>query len=133
MRLGLRQAMLGAGCAAVLAFGAAAYAAESRDAHLKAAADAAGPDLRGILSICNPRTAGRAPVNANVTVEPVKVFDNLYFLGIQNVSAWALQTSAGIIVLDALDNPGEAQQYIEGGLRKLGEAPYISRQMSLKS
>jgi metallo-beta-lactamase class B len=51
------------------------------------------------------------------------VFDNLYFLGIQNVSAWALTTSAGIIVLDALDNPGEAQQYIEGGLRKLGVDP----------
>jgi metallo-beta-lactamase class B len=123
MRTGLRQAMLGAGCAAGFVFGAAGYAAESRDAHLKAAADAAGPDLKGILSICNPRTAGRAPENRTVTVEPAKVFDNLYFLGIPNVSAWALTTSAGIIVLDTLDNASEAQEYIEGGLRKLGLDP----------
>ena len=120
--MSLRQAMLGAGCAALFAFGAV-YAAESRDAHLKAAADAAGSDLKGILSICNPRTAGRAPTNANVTVEPAKVFDNLYFLGIPSVSAWALTTSAGVIVLDSLDNASEAQQYIEGGLRKLGVDP----------
>src|SRR5581483_166464 len=98
-------------------------AAESREAHLKAAADAAGQDLKGILSICDPRTGARAPAQGSVMVEPVKVFDNLYFLGIANVSAWALTTSDGIIVLDALDNPNEAQEYIEGGLRKLGLDP----------
>jgi metallo-beta-lactamase class B len=123
MEMRLRQAAVGAGVAAVFAVGAVGYAAESRDAHLKAAADAAGPDLKGILSICDPRTGRRAPPNANVTAEPAKVFDNLYFLGIPNVSAWALTTSAGIIVLDALDNAGEAQEYIEGGLKKAGLDP----------
>ena len=39
------------------------------------------------------------------------------------MSAWALTTSAGIIVLDSLDNASEAQEYIEGGLRKLGLDP----------
>lgn len=98
-------------------------AAESRDAHIAAATAAAGQDLKGILSICNPRTAARAPVAVRADIEPAKIFDNLYFFGISNVSAWALTTSAGIIVLDSLDNANEAQQYIEGGLRKLGLDP----------
>ena len=111
--------------ATILAMGLSApvFGAESRDAHLQAATAAAGQDLKGILSICNPRTAARAPVAARANIEPAKIFDNLYFLGISNVSAWALTTSAGIIVLDSLDNANEAQQYIEGGLTKLGLDP----------
>lgn len=111
--------------ATILAMGVSAqgFAAESREAHIAAATAVAGQDLKGILSICNPRTAARAPVALRADIEPAKIFDNLYFLGISNVSAWALTTSAGIIVLDALDNPNEAQEYIEGGLRKLGLDP----------
>ncbi len=33
-------------------------------------------------------------------VPPVKVFDNLYFIGTQSESTWALTTSAGIILLN---------------------------------
>lgn len=111
--------------ATIVAMGLSApvLGAESRDAHIAAATAAAGQDLKGILSICNPRTAARAPVAVRADIQPAKIFDNLYFLGISNVSAWALTTSAGIIVLDALDNANEAQQYIEGGLRKLGLDP----------
>jgi metallo-beta-lactamase class B len=115
--------MISAALAAAFLCSAGVLAAESRDAHIAAATAAAGQDLKGILSICNPRTAARAPVAAIADIEPAKIFDNLYFLGISNVSAWALTTSAGIIVLDALDNPNEAQQYIEGGLSKLGLDP----------
>ena len=84
--------------ATIVAFGLSApvFGAESREAHLQAATAAAGQDLKGILSICNPRTAARAPVAAVANVEPVKIFDNLYFLGIRTVSAWALTTSAGL-------------------------------------
>ncbi len=121
--LGRRATMMGAASAAIILAGTVAEAAESSEAHLQAAAAAAGQDLKGILSICNPRTAGRAPPSANTNPEPAKVFDNLYFLGIPNVSAWALNTPDGIIVLDALDNPGEAQDYVEGGLKKLGVDP----------
>jgi metallo-beta-lactamase class B len=45
--------------------------------------------------------------------------DELYFLGNYWTSAWAVKTSAGIIIIDALDNTDEAKEYIEGGLRKL--------------
>lgn len=103
--------------------GAAPAAEDTREAHIAAATEAAGKDLTGILSICDPRQAARAPRPAVSTAEPAKVFDNLYFVGLPSVSAWALTTSDGIIVLDTLDNAAEAQTYIEGGLRKLGLDP----------
>src|SRR5258705_5623743 len=88
------------------------------EAHVRAATVAAGLDLGGILTVCLPRN-GPDPRPANDAVEPMKVFDNLYYVGIQSVSAWALTTSDGIIVLDTLNNAQEAQTFIEGGLRKL--------------
>jgi metallo-beta-lactamase class B len=57
-------------------------------------------------------------------MEPVKVFDNLYFIGQNAVSSWALQTSEGFIVFDSENNPDEAKQYIEGGMVKLGLDPH---------
>ena len=54
---------------------------------------------------------------------PARVFDNLYYLGIRKVTAWAINTPDGIILLDALDNRAEAESQIEGGLRKLGLDP----------
>lgn len=35
-------------------------------------------------------------------MDPVQVFDNLYMLGMKTVSAWALTTSEGIILFDAM-------------------------------
>jgi metallo-beta-lactamase class B len=95
------------------------FTASTADAYIAAATATAGDEQRGILSLCDPRAEGPRPVARPNTAEPAKVFDNLYFLGIPSVSAWALSTSAGIIVIDTLDNPQEAQTYIEGGLRKL--------------
>lgn len=60
-------------------------------------------------------------------MEPARVFDNVYWLGEypafeSNPGAWAVTTSAGIIVLDALfDYSVEAQ--IAGGLQKMGLDP----------
>jgi metallo-beta-lactamase class B len=52
-----------------------------------------------------------------------KVFDNLYYVGLGKVGAWAITTSDGIILIDTLDNTDEAKQYIEGGLKSLGLDP----------
>jgi len=117
----MKHALLGSAMA--LLGVSALHAAETKEAHLAAANAAAGQDLKGILSVCDPRRAGRAPPSSVNAAEPAKVFDNLYFLGIPSVSAWALTTSAGIVVLDSLDNANEAQTYIEGGLKKLGLDP----------
>jgi metallo-beta-lactamase class B len=54
---------------------------------------------------------------------PARAFDNLAFVGAKWVSAWALATSDGIILLDALNNEEEAERLIEGGLRRLGLDP----------
>jgi len=54
--------------------------------------------------------------------EPVKVFDDLYFLGQTAFSVWALKTSDGIILIDSIfDYSVEAE--VIGGLRKLGLDP----------
>ncbi|WP_300779895.1 MBL fold metallo-hydrolase [Enhydrobacter sp.] len=54
---------------------------------------------------------------------PTKVFDNLYFVGAKWVSAWAITTDGGIILLDSLNNEQEAREDIEGGLKELGLDP----------
>ncbi len=52
-----------------------------------------------------------------------KIFDNLYYVGVSTVGAYALQTSDGIILIDALNNTEEAKNVIEPGMRELGLDP----------
>jgi len=47
---------------------------------------------------------GGTPDRATWHAEPVKVFDNLYWFGQTEYSVWALTTSDGIIVFDAINN-----------------------------
>lgn len=54
--------------------------------------------------------------------EPVKVFDNLYFFGQSEYSVWALTTSEGIIVLDAIFDYS-VEDEVDGGMKKLGLDP----------
>lgn len=54
--------------------------------------------------------------------EPVRVFDDLYFLGQTAFSVWALRTSEGIILVDAIFDYSVEAEVIEG-LRKLGIDP----------
>jgi metallo-beta-lactamase class B len=64
------------------------------------------------------------PAARKLPTQPAaKMFDQFYYLGINWVSAWALDTSDGIIVFDTLNNGEEAAQYIEGGLRRVGLDP----------
>jgi metallo-beta-lactamase class B len=55
-------------------------------------------------------------------LEPAKVFDNLYFVGQVEYSAWAVTTSEGIIVVDALFDYS-VEDEIVGGLKTLGLDP----------
>jgi metallo-beta-lactamase class B len=93
---------------------------DTPDIHIATAGRIAGNDLRSVFRLCG--TVEVPPVTNN-TAEPAKIFDNLYWVGIPSVSAWAITTSEGIIVIDSLDNAKEAETYIEGGLRKLGLDP----------
>jgi metallo-beta-lactamase class B len=102
-------------------FGLAVAIAQSNgsrvDAHVAAAKAAAGTDFAGVFNrICAeavppatpatprpaaPRPAGPPP-RSEWHAEPAKVFDNLYFLGQTEYSVWAVTTSAGIILIDAI-------------------------------
>ena len=97
------------------------------DRHMAVAAKAAKTDLLGALGLCKTATSEDATgfmenyekMKAEPPLEPMQVMDDLYFLGNYWTSAWAVKTSKGIVILDALDNADEAQQYIEDGLKKL--------------
>jgi metallo-beta-lactamase class B len=74
--------------------------------------------------LCSP-VKDRRPVGSypDTRLEPVRVFDNVYFLGLGNVYAWAVDTPDGIIMLDSLNNAKDAEEMIAGGLKKVGLDP----------
>jgi metallo-beta-lactamase class B len=126
MRAGQRTRTLLLASAAMAAMGfvgsgAIAQTADTEAAHLAAANQAAGQDLKAPFRLCPGVPQPAAP--ASNSAQPAKVFDNLYFVGIPAVSAWAIPTSEGIIVIDSLNNAREAETFIEGGLRKVGLDP----------
>jgi metallo-beta-lactamase class B len=55
-------------------------------------------------------------------VAPFRVFDNLYYIGMANISAWAITTSEGIILIESM-MVRNWQQTIEDGLVTLGLDP----------
>jgi metallo-beta-lactamase class B len=69
-----------------------------------------------------PRAAPPDPPRDAWHAEPVKVFDNLYFLGMTEFTAWAIPTSAGIIVTDPLFDYSVEDEVVQG-LTKLGMNP----------
>src|ERR1051326_4448007 len=111
-------------------------------AHLDAAKAAAGSDFAGVYSrICReavppdptpaPAQRGAAggggrrtgpPARDTWHAEPVKVFDNLYFLGQTEYSVWAIKTSDGLILIDAIFDYSVDDE-VAGGLKKLGLDP----------
>jgi metallo-beta-lactamase class B len=102
-------------------------------AHVADAQRLAGQDLKSLLVLCEPAPSTRAPqaaVDRRVAQEiarpppePGRAFDNLYYVGAAWVSAWALKSSEGVILIDALNNEKEAAAVLEGGMRKLGLNP----------
>jgi len=84
----------------------------------------AADDLVPSLVDCSiPPVNAAASVGKVIDAPPTKVFDQLYYLGMNSVASWAIATSAGIIQIDSLDNTEEAQRVIIGGYKKLGLDP----------
>ncbi|HEX8029849.1 MAG TPA: MBL fold metallo-hydrolase [Vicinamibacterales bacterium] len=120
---------------AIVTMGAQGFP-DTVDGHVAAAKAAAGADYGGIVArICTapaprnatpatpaaPRSTG-APARETWYASPVKVFDNLYFVGQSEYSAWAVTTSAGIIIIDPIfDYSVEAE--VVDGLKSLGLDP----------
>ena len=62
------------------------------------------------------------PERSTWYAEPVKVFDNFYFVGQSEYSVWAITTSEGIIVIDTIFDYS-VEEEVAGGLKKLGLDP----------
>src|SRR4051812_12155585 len=95
--------------------------------HLAKARSLAGAELyttyvqRCIMAQAYPQFVNdlqrKAPLPA------VRVFDQLYFVGQNDVSSWALDTTEGIILFDALNGPEDVTATIIPGLKRLGLDP----------
>jgi metallo-beta-lactamase class B len=111
--------------------------ANTAEAHVAAAKAAAGQEHTAVFNnLCNPPAPAPAPQRGQQPApqpqgppdrsqwhaEPAKVFDNLYYLGQTEYSAWAVTTSDGIIVIDALFEYS-VEDEIVNGLTKLGLDP----------
>ena len=125
------------GCGAALALLVLSVTVETQgpaDAHIASARAASSTDFGELLgSTCDlvkppTGTPARATSTANPAVrstwhvEPAKVFDNLYFVGQSEYSAWAIMTSAGIILMDAIYDYSVEDEVVNG-LKTLGPDP----------
>ncbi len=137
--------VLATGCAAAVGLGSTIAIGQTSkaavDVHVAAAKKAAGANWEGVFNrVCQmasppaapaatgrggvqapPRQAG-PPDRATWHAEPAKVFDNLYFVGQTEYSAWAVTTSDGIILVDTIYDYS-VEDEVAGGLRKLGLDP----------
>jgi metallo-beta-lactamase class B len=137
---------LGAIGVAVVVAGVLAHAQTTNpqvDQHRAAARAAAGEDHLGLFNrLCTPEGAIAAavspkpaatpaarptaqsgpPPRANWEAPPAKVFDNLYFVGEKEYSAWAVTTPDGIVIIDTIFEYSIDSQVV-GGLRKFGFDP----------
>ena len=66
---------------------------------------------------------GAIPTSGDLSVEPTKIFDNLYFVGNKASSSWALTTPEGIILFDAGFHYSVKETIVDG-LEKLGLDPH---------
>jgi metallo-beta-lactamase class B len=62
------------------------------------------------------------PARETWHAEPAKVFDNMYYVGMTEYSSWAITTTQGIILIDAIYDYS-VEDEVEGGLKKLGLNP----------
>jgi metallo-beta-lactamase class B len=127
----------GVAVAAAAGLSAAQSGTDPVAAHKAAAQAAAGEQFSGLLrTVCAdpqpaaaPSTAERGrpapgarrdpPPRERWHAEPVKVFDNFYYVGTREHGAWAVTTSEGLIVIDALYDYAVIDE-VEAGLKKLG-------------
>jgi metallo-beta-lactamase class B len=132
----------------IVLLGAAASAqpADTVESHVAAAQALAAATPTALINLCTPEQSARssppprggapaagqqagqkpaapaAPDRSRWAREPQKVFDNLYYVGEREYSAWAVTTTAGIVIIDPVYDYSVEEQVV-GGLKKLGLDP----------
>src|SRR5436309_8945934 len=132
MRRYMRLYVIGPITVAIAAVVSGALAQQdSAESHIATAKAAAGTEHVALFEGLCERQPGPPPARTEPREvperstwyhEPVKVFDNLYYVGEKEYSAWAVTTSAGIIVIDTIWSHS-VEDEIVGGLKKLGLDP----------
>jgi metallo-beta-lactamase class B len=105
------------------------------ESHVAAAKAAAGSEYDNLAArLCTPPAppapraapattrAPGAPAKETWYAKPVKVFDNLYFVGQTEYSAWAVTTSDGIIIIDPIFDYSVEDEVV-AGLKSFGLDP----------
>jgi len=109
---------------------------EKPESHVAAAKAAARQEHTALFALCSapepvaPAERGQRgvgqpqgpPDRSQWHAEPVRVFDNLYFVGMTEYSSWAVNTSDGIIIIDAIFDYS-VEDEIVNGLPKVGLDP----------
>lgn len=70
-----------------------------------------------------PRFLRESDLFSTNIVDPTKLFDNVYFVGYNGVGSFVVNTSDGIILIDTMWNPNDAENVIIPGIEKLGLDP----------
>lgn len=88
----------------------------------KMAVDVGGKDWPVTVSFrCN---ADGGHIESGLVAPPAtRIFDNLYYVGDADTSAWAVNTPDGIILIDALTTEDDARKHIVAGLKSVGLDP----------
>lgn len=112
---------------------------DTPEAHVAIAKTAAGEDYQNLFNFMCAAPAQRGgggggargggggqrqagpPEKSTWYAEPVKVFDNLYFVGQSEYSIWAVTTSQGIIAIDTIFDYSIEEEI--AGLKKFGLDP----------
>jgi len=63
------------------------------------------------------------PPLKDYTVEPTKIFDNVWFLGLASQGAFVITTSQGLILIDTLNSTEEARDILVPSMQKVGLDP----------
>jgi metallo-beta-lactamase class B len=119
------------GCTVLLT---AQQTSDNADSFIAAAQKLAATNKTALINLCEtqampspsapkpPSQPGPPPKRSTYAREPMKVFDNLYYVGERAYSSWAVTTPAGIIIIDPIFEYSVEEQVV-GGLKKLGFDP----------
>jgi metallo-beta-lactamase class B len=101
--------------------------------HVEAARTLAGTDLSkefentcsstGPQRVALARQAAGLPPLKDYTVEPTKIFDNVWFLGLASQGAFVITTTQGLILIDTLNTTEEARDILVPSMQKVGLDP----------